>query len=97
MNEELKKEAHEKLEVVSPSWDDIDSFIDRATLAERANWKDICEKCRGKGYSTEISGTHGSEDFGGDGFDIPPRNHMVFCPCERGKQLESAIKKGESI
>lgn len=78
--------------------------IDRATLAERENWKDICKECRGKGYRTEFSGTHGAADFtdgevgpgrGDKSFDIPPHAHMVFCSCDRGKQLEKWIEKGD--
>lgn len=46
-----------------------------------------CKKCYGKGYSTVMEGEHGYEDFGGDGFDVPPHVQMRFCSCDRGKQL----------
>jgi hypothetical protein len=47
-----------------------------------------CHKCYGKGYSTYRHGVSGSPDFEGDsGFEIAPSTHMVFCTCDRGKQL----------
>jgi hypothetical protein len=48
-----------------------------------------CHDCYGKGYSTNLHGITGSPDFIGDRvFEEPLKNNMVFCHCERGKQLE---------
>lgn len=47
-----------------------------------------CTKCYGKGYSTYRHGISGVEDFGGDGFERAPKTHMIYCSCDRGKQLE---------
>lgn len=53
-----------------------------------------CKKCYGKGYSTEMKGAiEGAEDFGGEGFILPPKRVMNFCSCGRGKQLESLIRQ----
>ncbi len=74
--------------------DEVKKAIQAGIEAERKNWKDICEKCRGKGYRTEMSGLHGASDIfiGEKGFNIAPHNHMVYCSCERGEQLEKAIE-----
>jgi len=54
-----------------------------------------CKKCYGKGYATRRHGLTGSDDFGGEGFTDPAKTHMVFCSCDRGKQLESlSLQKG---
>lgn len=43
-----------------------------------------CKYCYGKRYYTAIFGFHGAEDFGRDGFDIPPKIHLIACPkCNR--------------
>lgn len=47
-----------------------------------------CQKCFGKGYSTNRYGTTASPDFEGDkGSSSPLKTHMTFCDCDRGKQL----------
>jgi len=69
---------------------------DRAAWEEhiKKELRDICPKCRGKGYSTEFKGIYGSPDFIGDrGFYEDPEIHINYCDCERGKQLEALIKR----
>lgn len=50
-----------------------------------------CEKCYGKGYGTQILNYHGSADFPGDKSFNEKAPTVVFCDCERGKQLEKLI------
>ena len=69
---------------------EIKDFISKK-LSEQAKAYGGCEKCYGKGYSTEKAREIGSEDFGGEGYvkNLPIR--MNFCRCERGKQLEKLL------
>lgn len=41
--------------------------------------KEKCYSCAGKGTYSQIHGVHGSEDFGGDGFDEKPKIHNYPC------------------
>lgn len=51
-----------------------------------------CEKCYGKGYSTYRYGIIGIPDFEGDkGFKDPIKTNIVYCTCDRGKQLKELI------
>lgn len=52
-----------------------------------------CTKCYGKGYSTYRHGISGTEDFGGEGFKTPMKTHIIYCSCDRGKQLEQLMKE----
>lgn len=55
-----------------------------------------CHKCYGKGYSTYRHGISGAPDFEGDrGFETAMKTHMVFCTCDRGKQLSELLTKKE--
>jgi len=48
-----------------------------------------CQKCYGKGYSTQWRGLHGYPDFINDkGFDKLPKTEINFCSCQRGKDLK---------
>lgn len=48
-----------------------------------------CHKCYGKGYATYRYGYITSPDFIGDKAYVDPmQTHMVYCSCDRGKQLE---------
>lgn len=38
-----------------------------------------CYSCNGKGFYTQMTGLHGAEDFGGDGFDLPPNAKKFPC------------------
>ena len=58
----------------------------------KAEFKDICKHCRGKGYATEFSGVIGYEDFGGEGFELPPKTNIIYCECSRGKQLKGVVE-----
>lgn len=51
-----------------------------------------CENCYGKGYGTQTFFAVGSADFYGDKEYKTKLPTMVFCECERGKQLEKLIK-----
>lgn len=51
-----------------------------------------CHKCFGKGYTTYRYSVTGSADFEGDvGFTTPFKTHMIFCSCDRGKQLSVLV------
>ena len=51
-----------------------------------------CTKCYGKGYSTQMYGEQGFDDFvEGEGYRIAPSVHMNFCNCERGGQLKNLL------
>lgn len=56
-----------------------------------------CHKCYGKGYSTQTLGLSGADDFANEGFDIKPYPQIIFCTCDRGKQLEELIKLGKKV
>ena len=46
-----------------------------------------CKYCYGKRYYTVLYGIHGSEDFGGDGFDSAPSIHRIACSkCNRNNR-----------
>lgn len=57
--------------------------------------KGQCSSCWGKGFYTQMHGTHGAEDFGGDGFEIKPRIHKY--PCSKcngtGSDINVATKQ----
>jgi|SRR3990167_509533 len=60
-----------------------------------ADYKDICNKCRGKGYSTQLEfyGGHGEADIGLG--DVTIKGQMPYyrpCSCDRGKQFKEAIE-----
>lgn len=62
--------------------------------------KEICSKCRGKGYSTELRGTTAAPDFIGDKrHDTSLKVELNFCDCQRGqdikKFIDQARKEGE--
>lgn len=74
------------------------SLITEACAAEREETEKAyggCHKCFGKGYATYRYGISGAVDFGGDGFEIGPSIHMVYCSCDRGKQLHSLAERKE--
>lgn len=51
-----------------------------------------CKKCYGKGYATTRYGRTVSGDFFGDeGYEVAPQIYMMFCSCDRGKQLKSLL------
>ena len=53
-----------------------------------------CTQCFGKGYGTSMYGEEGFADFDDDkGYKIAPSIRMVFCECERGKQLKELLKE----
>lgn len=52
-----------------------------------------CEKCYGKGYSTQMYGLHNSSDFSTECSDEAPSVHMNFCSCGRGIQLKNEVEK----
>lgn len=55
-----------------------------------------CTKCYGKGYATYRSGTSWRGDFEGDpDGSTPISERMVYCTCDRGKQLESHVKQAQ--
>lgn len=71
----------------------LDSYGDLVSK----EYKDICQSCRGKGYSSYFApGTAVSTDFP-EGKPIEryqikaPEETIVYCKCERGKQLEKTI------
>jgi hypothetical protein len=47
----------------------------------RADYKDICTKCRGKGYGTSLEFAEG----GGKRWKLPV---IKYCDCSRGQQLK---------
>lgn len=47
-----------------------------------------CYSCGGKGTYSQMHGTHGSEDFGNDGFDIAPSIHNYPCNACNGTGLK---------
>lgn len=51
-----------------------------------------CTKCYGKGYATHIDATTAyadfGDEFGGAQSQKTIKHEMLFCTCERGKQLE---------
>lgn len=54
-----------------------------------------CDKCYGKGYSTQqLGGAYGVTDFGPlkEVQVHGPRPVMNFCTCERGKQLKKLVE-----
>lgn len=96
--EELQKEA-EKL-FNSPRGIGIitiNAFLEQAHALgkeeQRKEYKDICTKCRGKGYSTNLDfySGHGEADMGQG--DVEVEGQMPYylpCDCERGKQFTKA-------
>ena len=56
-----------------------------------------CHSCYGKGYSTRLEGYSWSGDFE-DTSGSKQEYEMVFCSCDRGKELKKwidKIKKGK--
>lgn len=102
-NKEIKKELHEKLaDIEYQRWADwvdrywylIEEELKQAYEKGKEEYKDICLKCRGKGYSTSMQGTHYHADFIADKeFKTPQEIRMRFCDCGRGKQLEDILRK----
>lgn len=75
---------------------DIETFLlpaIKALLVEAEKAYGGCHNCYGKGYATVADGIIGYDDFGGEGFKTPITAKMKFCSCERGKQLEAALRK----
>lgn len=70
---------------------DIMGLIDRAEKAFGG-----CKKCYGKGYSTYRHGLSSGDDsdLGVKSRDFEPKIRMIFCECDRGKQLEALIDQG---
>lgn len=90
------------------NWDAVKSFTRRLLSTERqrllADYKDICPKCRGKGYHTETRGVRTLSkreqrpgatlsDFSGEPTDS--FTEIEYCECERGKQLNKLITAKE--
>lgn len=69
----------------------VDSYIEEATKqAERAFGG--CRNCYGKGYATQRTQDHISPDFYGDvPYTAPAKIDMLFCNCDRGKQLKQLL------
>jgi hypothetical protein len=59
----------------------IQQEIDRAEKAFGG-----CKKCYGKGYATVRKGN----TYHGKTYDL--KTHLIFCTCERGKQLEELLE-----
>jgi len=58
------------------------------------DYSDICDSCRGKGYSTHFHGLQYAPDFIGDREHIDPAKiHIEYCRCDRGKQLQKYFKE----
>ena len=65
--------------------DDINRQLD-------AYKKEICNKCRGKGYATHFYGIQGEADFkASEAWTEPRRIHITYCDCQRGQQLEKVV------
>lgn len=56
-----------------------------------------CEKCYGKGYGTQTVYTTAHADFIGDVTVHRKMPTMVFCECERGKQLEKLLTSSYKV
>lgn len=51
-----------------------------------------CKNCYGKGYRSEFIGTIGFEDFGGEGFYVPPHVQFFACrSCPLGKKIQRLL------
>lgn len=65
-------------------------IIEEVERAEKAYGG--CHNCYGKGYSTYRHGYTGMGDFEGDpDYSEQIKTHMVFCECDRGKQLKELL------
>lgn len=61
----------------------------RGYLAGVAEFKDICLKCRGKGYGTSLEFAEG----GGKRWRLPV---IKYCECSRGQQLKELYTEKDS-
>lgn len=52
-----------------------------------------CRNCYGKGYATQESAIIGHPDFIGDKGFKKYEHKMIFCNCNRGKQLKAELEK----
>lgn len=50
-----------------------------------------CYSCGGKGTYSQMHGIHGAEDFGADGFDLPPGIHNYPCKACDGTGLKKVM------
>lgn len=55
--------------------------------------KPKCKNCWDKGYSTQMYGISGADDFGTEGFKEPIRVHIHFCNCAKGKRMKRELPK----
>jgi len=62
--------------------------FEAGVIATHKEYKDICKKCRGKGYGTSLTFAEGGDKR----IRLPL---MVFCECDRGKQLKKLIETGK--
>lgn len=86
------------------SVDDLEQFLSTSLdqvreQAEKETAKAYggCMKCYGKGYATYRHGYRAEADMlQSEEQEDPIETHMIFCTCDRGKQLEALTKlKGE--
>jgi hypothetical protein len=56
-----------------------------------------CKKCYGKGYGTATEYTEAFPDFGDEGYSRDKSDPMVYCDCDRGRQLYKLNQERERL